>query len=340
MTTRRGALSALLGLAFMAAGLATTTDAEAARKRRPVAKKPANPARTAGEPTKIAGKIVDVSSIIMILEGEKFRILSEDEPHARRTPASVTKLLTLCLIFDALEAGTLKTTDYVTISGKGKTVGGTMLNVRAGEEITVSDVILSLVTKSANDVALSIAEHMAGSEAGFAVLMNKKARDIGMVDSHFTNPHGMRDDNHYSCAYDLALLARHLVTHHANHYHYFSTGSFIFRGQTYRNHNGLMREYEGMDGLKTGMTNEGWQLAASVVRTRPADPESSRPEVDQRVIGIFLGGATKTQRNNCLGYLLDQGYISEGHEIGPSKFRYSEQGCTSQRNAPPKMSLK
>jgi D-alanyl-D-alanine carboxypeptidase len=95
-----------------------------------------------------------------------------------------------------------------------------------------------------------------------------------------------------------------------------------------------MREYDGMDGLKTGMTNHGWQLAASAERIKPADPESGEPATPHRLIGVFLGGVTKNQRNNCLGYLLDQGYVTLGHDMPPSTFKYSEMGCTSKRNPP------
>lgn len=341
MTTRRDALRAFLGLTFMAAGMGLATqDAEAGtRKKRAPAKASKAKPRQGGlrypsdSMNTINGMPADVSSIILVLEGNNFRILSEDEPHARRTPASVTKLMTLCLLFDELEAGRLKLEDKIVMSATQTGAGGTELGLPAGSQISVKNAILAMVTKSANDVAVSVAEHISGSEQAFAARMNKKALEIGMTDSHFVNSHGMRDPRHYSTAFDLAMLARYLVQHHDDHYHYFSTLSFIFGKRTYGNHNGLMREYEGMDGLKTGMTNHGWQLAASAERIKPADRESGAPEIKHRIIGVFLGGTTKNQRNHCLGYLMDQGYITLGHDMPPSKFRYTEMACTSLRNA-------
>lgn len=342
MSTRRDALRSLLGLTFMAAGIGLfSEDAEAARRKKghhhgrgPV-QKSANPAPPSDRANTIKGFPAEVSSIILVLEPDnKFRVLSEDEPHALRAPASVTKLMTLCLLFDEMEAGRLTHESMITMSATPTGDGGTRLGLPAGRQISVNDAILALVTKSANDVAISVAEHIAGSEEAFAERMNRKARSIGMMNSHFVNPHGMRDPAHYSTAFDLAMLARYLVQHHDKHYHYFSTLSFIFGKSTHRNHNQLMREYDGMDGLKTGMTNHGWQLAASAERIKPADPESGEPATPHRLIGVFLGGVTKNQRNNCLGYLLDQGYVTLGHDMPPSTFKYSEMGCTSKRNPP------
>lgn len=340
MSTRRNALRALLGLSFMAAGIGLVTeDAEAASRkkpsRRPV-RKPSRrgPRQLADDVNTIDGFPADVSSIVLVLEGpEKFRVLSEDEPHAKRTPASVTKLMTLCILFDEIEAGRIKLDDMITMPEGDP--GGGKLGLGAGRKISVQNAILAIVTKSANDVALAVAERISGTEEAFAARMNRKAAELKMTNSHFVNSHGMRDPDQYSTAFDLAMLARYLVQHHSDHYHYFSTLSFIFGKQTYGNHNGLMREYEGMDGLKTGMTNHGWQLAASAERTLPADKESGAPETKHRLIGVFLGGVTKSQRNNCLGYLLDQGFETLGHDTAPSKFRYTEMACTSARNARP-----
>lgn len=343
MFTRRDSLRALGAFALMAAGLGTAEEAEAARAKKKSSAKSKKPASKSGRSkpsapsattNTIQGFPVDVSSIVLVLEGQdKFRVLSEDEPHARRTPASVTKLMTLAVLFDELDAGRIRLDDKIAMPESDP--GGGKLGLPGGFKISVQNAILAIVTKSANDAALAVAEHIGGSEQGFAARMNKKAAELGMVNSHFVNPHGMRDMNHYSTAYDLALLARHLVQDHPEHYHYFSTLSFIFGRQSYANHNKLMREYEGMDGLKTGMTNHGWQLAASAERVKPANPESGEPEVKHRLIGVFLGGITKEQRNNCLGYLLDQGYMTLGHEMPPSKFRYSTMACTSARNGIP-----
>lgn len=324
MSTRRDSLRTFFGLALLSVGIGTVDDAEAARKKRVAPKKSAR--RTRAAPPYLP----DVSSIVLLVQQDGFKILSQDEPHARRTPASIVKLMTLCLLFDALEGGRLNLNDKITMtSGKP---GGGELGLRAGAQISVSDAILAIVVKSANDVALSVAEHLAGTEEEFARQMTTKGREIGMRNTKFTNAHGMRDPGQYSTAFDLAMLSLHLIRHHANHYHYFSTGSFIFQGVTHRNHNGLMREYEGMDGLKTGWTNDGRQVAVSAERPKPADPVNSKPPMAQRLIGVFMGARSNEERNQCLGYLLDQGFITEGHDIGTSSFRYSTMACTSARN--------
>lgn len=339
MTSRRECLRALGAFTLMTMGIGLNDETEAARKRRRAAGKK-SPVRKSGATTlsdrtnTIAGMPADVSSIVLVLEGpERFRVLSADEPHARRTPASVTKLMTLAILFDEIEAGHVRPDDMITMP-KGNPGGG-KLGLAPGRRISVQNAILAIVTKSANDVALAVAEHIAGTEEAFAIRMNLKVHELGMTNSHFVNAHGMRHPDQYASAYDLAMLARYLVQHHARHYHYFSTLSFIFGRHAYPNHNRLMREYKGMDGLKTGMTNHGWQLAASAERIKPADPENGAPAVRHRLIGVFLGGITKQQRNNCLGYLLDQGYVTLGHEMPPSRFRYTEMACTSARNRPP-----
>lgn len=330
MITRRDSLRALGAFTLMAAGIGFTDEADAARKKSKKA-----PGRKPARKQAAPAYLPDVSSIVILVQADGFKVLSADEPHARRTPASVTKLMTLCLLFDAMERGEVRLTDKITMT-RGRPGGG-ILGLAPGRKISVSDAILAIAVKSANDVALSVAEHLAGSEEAFAARMNAKAAAIGMRNSRFVNAHGMRDPDQYSTAYDLAQLSYHLLTRHAQHYHYFSTGSFIFNGVTHRNHNGLMREYEGMDGLKTGMTNHGWQLAASAERIRPADPENNKPAIVQRLIGVFLGGQNKEQRNQCLGYLLDQGFITEGHKLEASRFRYSPTACTSARNKPSPM---
>ena len=234
----------------------------------------------------------------------------------------------LSLLFDAIDAGRLDLKDKITISDTDTGAGGTLLPVAPGAQITVNQAILALVTKSANNVAVSVAEHLAGSESAFARQMNEKAQQIGMTDTNFINAHGMRHPDQYTSAYDLAVLSHHIFTKQSEHYHYFSTLAFQFGKNTYNNHNRLMRIYGGMDGLKTGMTNHGWQLAASAERIIPAKGE--RPETIHRVFGVFMGGVTKDQRNNCLGYLMDQAFITLGHNIEGTRFTYSEAACTQE----------
>lgn len=339
MGTRNGAFAAFLSLVFATASLGISPDAEAAaRKKAPASKQQMHKKKHhRPAPATLNGNLPEVSSVIMVLDDarpEGFRILNADEPHARRTPASITKIMTLSLLFDAIESGKVSLSDKITISDTDTGAGGTMLPARPGTQITVQQAILAMVTRSANNVAVSVAEHLAGSETAFAEKMNQRARELGMRNTHFVNSHGMRDPNQYSSAYDLALLSHHIITQQSEHYHYFSTLSFIYGRATYNNHNRLMRVYGGMDGLKTGMTNHGWQLTASAERIIPANPEKGQAETIHRVIGVFLGGVTKEQRNNCLGYMMDQAFISLGHNIDGDRFTYSEKACTSARHRP------
>ncbi|QQG36515.1 MAG: D-alanyl-D-alanine carboxypeptidase [Micavibrio aeruginosavorus] len=339
MNTRKGVLAAFLSLTFATASLGISPDAAAAvRKKGSIAKQQMHHnKKLRATPTILNGHVPEVSSVIMVIDEshpEGFRVLNSDEPHARRTPASITKIMTLSLLFDAIESGEIKLNDKITLSDTDTGAGGTMLPAHPGTQITVQQAILAMVTRSANNVAVSVAEHLAGSEAAFAQRMNQKARKLGMNNTHFVNSHGMRDPNQYSSAYDLALLSHHIITQQSEHYHYFSTLSFIYGRATYNNHNRLMRIYGGMDGLKTGMTNHGWQLAASAERIIPANPEKNQPETIHRVIGVFMGGITKEQRNNCLGHLMDQAFISLGHNIDGDRFSYSEKACTSARHKP------
>lgn len=338
MSTRNGVFTAFLSLAFMTASLGLSPEVEAASKKKaPAAKHQMHHKKHRSPPTTLNGHVPEVSSVILLLDEtrpEGFRLLNSDEPHARRTPASITKIMTLSLLFDAIEAGTVKLSDKITISDTDTGAGGTMLPARPGTQITVQQAILAMVTRSANNVAVSVAEHLAGSETAFAAKMNQKARDLGMRNTNFVNSHGMRDPDQYSSAYDLALLSHHIITQQSEHYHYFSTLSFMYGRATYNNHNRLMRIYGGMDGLKTGMTNHGWQLAASAERIIPANPAKNQPETIHRLIGVFLGGITKEQRNNCLGHMMDQAFINLGHNIEGDRFTYSEKACTSVRHKP------
>lgn len=336
MDTKKGLITTFLSMAFLAANIAPIGDAEAAQKRHGATKsqqiKKKNPPSNM-QMMRLGGEVPEVSSVVVVIDESDpkgFRVMSEDQPHARRTPASVTKLMTLSLLFEAIDAGKLDLKDKITISHTDTGAGGTLLPVSPGAQITVHQAILALVTKSANNVAVSVAEHLAGSESAFARQMNEKARKIGMADTNFVNAHGMRHPDQYTSAYDLAVLSHHIFTQQSDHYHYFSTLAFQFGRNTYNNHNRLMRIYGGMDGLKTGMTNHGWQLAASAERIIPANATTHTPETIHRVFGVFMGGVTKDQRNNCLGYLMDQAFIALGHNIEGTRFTYSKTGCTQE----------
>ncbi|MBN9319170.1 MAG: peptidase M15 [Caulobacterales bacterium 68-7] len=241
----------------------------------------------AAEP-KYAAIVVDANS------GEVLYAKRADSP---RYPASITKVMTLYLVFEALAEGRLKTTDMVTVSPRAAAQAPTKLGLRAGEQISVDDAIRSLCTLSANDMAVALAEKLGGSEQRFAAMMTLRARELGMVNSHFVNANGLPDSRQISSARDIALLSRAVMRDYPQYYSYFSVQQFAFRGRSIRNHNGLLGKMPGVDGLKTGYTNaSGYNLAASAVRG------------GRRLIAVVLGGSSVAARDNNVEDLLVTGF--------------------------------
>ncbi|MCK5373715.1 MAG: D-alanyl-D-alanine carboxypeptidase [Alphaproteobacteria bacterium] len=225
------------------------------------------------------------------------RVLYHKNENKILHPASLTKLMTLLMVFDALDNGRLKLYSRVYISRHAADMSPSKLGLPVGSTIKVEDAILSLVTKSANDVAAAIAEKLGGTEKEFAYKMNRKARSLGMKQTHFRNASGLHDPKQVSTARDMALLARILITDYEKYYHYFSTKSFTYEGKTYRNHNKLMQSYKGMDGMKTGYIRpSGFNLIASVTRG------------DHRLIGVIFGGRNGKLRNAQMKKLLDNAF--------------------------------
>lgn len=213
-------------------------------------------------------------------------------------PASLTKIMTLYMTFDALSSGKLRLNDRIRISSHAAGMVPSKLNLPVGSSIKVEDAIYALVTKSANDVAAALAEEIAGSEWAFAKKMTAKARSLGMTHTKFVNASGLPDKKQVSSARDMAILARALVYNHPQYYHYFSTQNFSYRGYSYRNHNGLLTKYEGMDGIKTGYIHaSGFNLVASAVRD------------NRRLIGVVFGGRSTKSRNDHMVEILDEGFV-------------------------------
>ena len=294
MTTRRDSLRALGAFALMAAGIGFADEAEAAKKKRAAAKK-TTPKKAAPQKAAAPAYLPDVSSIVVLVQAEGFKVLSADEPHARRTPASVTKLMTLCLMFEALDNGTLKLEDKITMS-HGRPGGG-VLGLAPGKKISVADAILAIAVKSANDVSLSVAEHMAGSEEAFAARMTKKARALGMNSTTFTNASGLPDKRQVTTARDLATLAQAMLRDFPHYYPLFSVQEYVYGGRPLRNHNQMLGWYPGLDGIKTGYINaSGFNVVTSAMRD------------GRRLIGVVLGGSTPSDRDATMGDALDRGF--------------------------------
>lgn len=233
----------------------------------------------------------------IVMDAETGMILHQRYADKSLHPASLTKMMTLALLFEELDEGRIRLNDRIVVSPYAASMVPSKLNIPAGQSIRVKDAIYALVTKSANDIAVAVAEKIGGSEKNFSKMMTSKARQIGMTGTRFTNASGLHDPAQVSTARDMAKLARFMLVRYPHHYHYFSTKNFSYRGNNYRNHNRLMSSYEGMDGFKTGYVRaSGFNLVASATRN------------NRRLIGVVFGGRSSQTRNSHMAALLDSGF--------------------------------
>lgn len=221
--------------------------------------------------------------------------------HEQLAPASVTKIMTMILVLEQMQAGKLKQDDIVTASANARAMGGSEINLDTGEQMTVHDLMMATAVASANDAAVALGEHIAGgSEAKFVEMMNARAKELGMNDTHFVNPCGLPEEGHVTSAYDIAIMSRHLITlDHA--IEYLTTNLYPIReGENeykMRNSNELVRTYEGCIGIKTGYTDEaGYCLSAGATRN------------GKTMISVVLGAEQSHQRNVDSAALLDYGF--------------------------------
>ncbi|ABI77441.1 putative D-alanyl-D-alanine carboxypeptidase [Hyphomonas neptunium ATCC 15444] len=241
---------------------------------------------------KYAAIVVDADS------GEVLHARNQDDP---RYPASLTKVMTLYLLFDAIDAGDVSLKDKIKVSRNAAAQPPSNLRLRAGDTITVEDAIYALTTKSANDVAAAVAEFLGGSERKFAAMMTDKARDLGLSNTTFRNASGLPDTAQLSTARDLAILADALLDNHEPYYHYFQNQRFSWGGMTYKSHNNLIGSVDGVDGIKTGYTRaSGFNLMTSAERD------------GRRVIAIVLGGASAKSRDAHVTELVESAFVSIG----------------------------
>lgn len=231
----------------------------------------------------------------MVVDGHNGKILYSRHGDAKRYPASLTKIMTLYLLFDQLEEGKLKENSRLTVSKHAAAQPPSKLGLKPGQTIRVKDAIHALVTKSANDVATVVAENIAGTESRFARLMTKKAHAIGMNNTQFRNASGLPDKGQVTTARDMVTLANMLQFEHSERYGYFSTKYFKYRGKRYRNHNRLLFNYKGTDGIKTGYTRaSGFNLLANVRRG------------NKHLIAVVFGGSTGAKRNAAMRAILNK----------------------------------
>lgn len=231
----------------------------------------------------------------MILDANTGAVLHADEADELRRPASLTKMMTLYLAFETLQSGRMTMSDRIKISQEAANQAPSKLELEPGEEITVSDAVRALITKSANDVAVALAEKIGGSEKNFVRLMNTRARDLGMSKTHFENASGLPNDDQVTTARDMITLGLRLQDDFPNYYPLFATRQFRFNRASYRNHNTLLHSFQGIDGIKTGYTQKsGFNLVSSVRRG------------GRHVVGAVFGGSSAASRNGEMRALLSR----------------------------------
>ena len=225
------------------------------------------------------------------------RILYSKNANEPRYPASLTKVMTLYLLFDALRDGKITMATKLTVSAHAAAQSPTKLDLSEGDTISVADAIGAIVTKSANDMAVAVAEALAGSEEEFARRMTQKARTIGMLNTTFRNASGLPNDEQKTTAQDLIILGKSILADHPERCKVFATKYFQYDGEVYRNHNTLLFSYEGMEGMKTGFTSaSGFNLIATARRN------------DKRLLAVVLGGASSSSRNAAMRTILDNAW--------------------------------
>ncbi|MCH7937076.1 MAG: D-alanyl-D-alanine carboxypeptidase [Proteobacteria bacterium] len=240
------------------------------------------------------------------MDAETGRVIHEINADTRNYPASLTKMMTMYLVFEALESKLWTPNSKLRVSARAARQPASRLGLRRGQRITVEDAILALVTKSANDAATVIAENMSGSERSFALKMTAKARQLGMNRTTFRNASGLPHRGQLSTARDMGVLARALVRDFPVYYRYFSIQRFAYGGVVHRNHNKLLRSYDGADGIKTGYIRaSGFNLVASAQRD------------GQRVIGVIFGGNSPYSRNVLMTRLLNLGFKALRRDTRP-----------------------
>lgn len=231
----------------------------------------------------------------IVVDANSGRALYSRSEHELRHPASVTKVMTLFLLFEQLEKGRLRLDSPLMISQHAAAQAPSKLGLRPGQTISVDNAIKAVVTKSANDIACAIAENVAGDEHSFAQMMTRKAHALGMRNTNYENASGLPDPNQVTTAYDLALLGRAIQERFPRYYRYFSTPSFAYNGALHRNHNHLLGQVEGMDGIKTGYTRaSGFNLLTSVRRR------------GHHIVAVVMGGKTAYTRDRIMAGLIEE----------------------------------
>lgn len=257
-------------------------------------------------PVSVFGAGLEVSGkSAVLMDAATGTVLYEQNSHERLAPASVTKVMTMLLIMEAVDSGKIAMTDMVTASEAAAAKGGSQIYLKVGETMTVSDMLKSIAVSSANDCACAMAEHICGSESAFVEAMNRRAAELGMADTHFVNCTGLDDgedaSQHRTSAYDIAIMSRELITRHPDIEKFTTIWMDTVRGGAFglSNTNKLIRFYPGATGLKTGFTSgAGYCLSATARRE------------DMDLIAVVMGCETSKGRNADCKALLDYGFAN------------------------------
>lgn len=234
----------------------------------------------------------------MVVDADTGEVLEASNVDTYIYPASLTKMMTLYLLFDDLEAGKVHMTDRIPVSENAAEQDPSILGLTAGKSLSVEEAMLGMIVKSANDAAMATGEFLAGGdEDAFAQRMTRKARELGMTRTTFKNPNGLPNSEQKTTARDMATLARALMHNHAKEYHWFSTKSFMFQGQVVNGHNHLLDHYKGADGLKTGfIAAAGFNIVTTAKRN------------DRHLVAVVMGWPTWQSRDKQVAKLLDAGF--------------------------------
>lgn len=236
----------------------------------------------------------------ILMEESTGNILYESNPDERLPIASVTKVMTMLLIMEVVDSGKISLDDMVTVSENAMSYGGSTMFLETGEQLTVNDMLKGIAVASANDGCVAMAEHLAGSESAFVDMMNERAKELGMENTHFMNTNGLDEDDHYSSARDVAIMSRELMKHETI-FNYTSIWMDTLRGGKFQlaNTNKLIRFYDGANGLKTGSTSKALCCLSAAAKRN-----------DMQLIAVVLGAPTSAERFASAKSLLDYGFAN------------------------------
>ena len=249
----------------------------------------------------LSSSVTFAKKAAIVIDFDTKEVLFEVNANTKNYPASLTKIMTLYILFDQIEKGLLTYDTKLKVSKIASSRSPSKLYLEAGSYIKVEDAIMALIIKSANDVATVVAENISGTEKDFAKLMTRYARNLGMANTTFKNASGLPNRAQLTTARDISILSHALISNFPEEYKLFSKKNFTYNGKTYETHNKLMLSYEGADGIKTGYIKaSGFQLAFSAVRN------------NKRLVGVIFGGDTGKQRDRSLKIIMDKEFAELG----------------------------